>query len=350
MDGVNTEMKIKQVASWSLFAFVGIVLVVCVCAVWPECPKDMPATIASDSFFGFKLGDECEASLWESRRRHGQIGPHGERCDTLRVQGLPAGLDTLTVGYTPKSARLCCLTALKSYEPNVTDAEVMADLVTLYDVVGVAFSNGVVRNPSFDLHNPPCALYASVENASLRLTIRASRRPDAICNWSELHVENEELLEVADRECRELQEEGRDPFVRSEAEKRVGMLLSWGSAIMFVLAGALLPFVLSLVLQGVVCKLKHLHMFVVLSWWDVLAIALVPILWGLLEHVGESKSLSNLIEFPIIGLIWGACYATRTVLVCRANSPKTWRGGLITLVVLSVTTALMSIFFPGLPE
>ena len=80
MDGVNTEMKIKQVASWSLFAFVGIVLVVCVCAVWPERPKDMPAAIASDSFFGFKLGDECEASLWESKGRHGQIGPHGERC------------------------------------------------------------------------------------------------------------------------------------------------------------------------------------------------------------------------------------------------------------------------------
>mgnify|MGYP003292830592 CR=1 FL=1 len=126
--------------------------------------------------------------------------------------------------------------------------------------------------------------------------------------------------------------------------------LSWGIVIVFVLAGAIAPFVLSLVLQGVICRLKHLHMFVVLSWWDVLAIALVPILWGILEHVGESKSLSNLIEFPIIGLIWGACYAIRTVLVCRANPPKTWRGGLITLVVLSVTTALMSIFFPGLPE
>ena len=126
--------------------------------------------------------------------------------------------------------------------------------------------------------------------------------------------------------------------------------LSWGIVIVFVLAGVIVPFALSLVLQGVICRLKHLHMFVVLSWWDVLAIALVPFVWGALEHVGESKSLSNLVEFPMIGLIWGACYVARTVLMYRTRPLKAWRGGLITLVVLSCVTALMSVFFPCLPE
>ena len=104
----------------------------------------LPA-ITPRSYFGYRLGDECGALTKSSLERHGTIGPRGERSLTMDAKGLPAGLDSLTIGYSPKTVRLCCITALKNYDPRVTDTEIVADLETLYGLVKDAFTNEVVR-------------------------------------------------------------------------------------------------------------------------------------------------------------------------------------------------------------
>lgn len=65
--------------------------------------------------------------------------------------------------------------------------------------------------------------------------------------------------------------------------------------------------------------------------------------------VGE-KNLSNLIEFVIIGAVWGLCFAIRTVLIIR-NCLRTRNvGSWISFAVMVATSALLIFCFPRLPE
>jgi len=117
-----------------------------------------------------------------------------------------------------------------------------------------------------------------------------------------------------------------------------------------ILIGAVPLLILCLVVQGVICLIRHRHMSVALFWPDILSIVQAPFVWGCCEGVGSGKSLSNLIEFVIIGAVWGLCFAIRTVLVMR-NRPRARNvGSWITLAVMAATAALMGIFFPSLPE
>lgn len=311
--------------------------------------KTLPV-ITPRSYFGYRLGDEGGASTKSSLERQGTIGPRGERSLTMDAKGLPAGLDSLTIGYSPKTVRLCCITALKNYDPRVTDTEMIADLESLYGLVKDAFTNEVVKCEDFDLHNPTKALYASVDNSNISLEICASRRSDAVCNWIEFDVADKRLIDLADCECRAMLEEGKDLFREREREGVCSMLFGFCflACLTFVVAVPLL--VLVLIVQGMICLIGHRHMVVALSWPDVLSVLLAPVVWACMQPLGETKSLSNLIELPIIGTGWGLCFAVRTFIMMR-HHPLTRRiGSWITFAIMITTATFMGLFFPTLPE
>ena len=130
----------------------------------------------------------------------------------------------------------------------------------------------------------------------------------------------------------------------------IDVILCLAMVAVYMLLGAVLPFVVSLIVQAVVCKIRRMRMRLALSWWDVLTIVLVPFLWDALKWTGGTKSLSNLIEFPIMGLAWGVCYAIRTAFMCRQVPPRAWVAALVSVCILSAVAVIMANFFPALPE
>lgn len=315
-----------------------------------EVEKGTPPAITPRSYFGYQLGGEGDATIKSSLERYGTIGPRGDRRLAREAEGLPVGLDSLTIGYSPKTIRCCCITATKSYGPRVMDKEIFADLEILYGMIKAAFTNEVVKSADFDLHNPPKALYASVENSDISLVIRASRRSDAICNWIEFDVADKRLVEIADNECSALLKEGKDLFRERERNSIRSRLISFGMLAYLVLMGAVPLLVLAVIVQGGICLFRHWHMSVALSWPDILLILLVPLVWGLVQQWGLTKSLSNLIELPIIGAVWGLCFTARMFLIMRHPSLTRRAGSWLTFAVMIAISVLAGLFFPALPE
>ena len=116
------------------------------------------------------------------------------------------------------------------------------------------------------------------------------------------------------------------------------------------LIGAALPLVLSFVVQIVLCRRNKVPFQSALSSPDAFVFLLAPLIWSYAITLADPKGLSNLLEVPLIGSVWGLCVAVRTILVLRNHPCATWFGSWITLVIVTTTTALMGIFFPGLPE
>lgn len=131
-------------------------------------------------------------------------------------------------------------------------------------------------------------------------------------------------------------------------------VFDWLAGIAFLcslfLIGAAIPLVLSLGVQVSVCRAKKIPFHLVFSSPDVLIFLLMPSVWSYAITLGDSKSLSNLVEVPLIGVAWSLCIAARTFFVLRNSSYAIWLGSWITVVLTTVIAALMGVFYPGLPE
>ena len=79
------------------------------------------------------------------------------------------------------------------------------------------FGASVKTNPSFDLHSPPNALYAKVENDSLELRLEASRRKDATMAWLMMSMSDKHLLKEADIEYDRI---SKDESTKEEVTER----------------------------------------------------------------------------------------------------------------------------------
>ena len=116
------------------------------------------------------------------------------------------------------------------------------------------------------------------------------------------------------------------------------------------LIGAAIPLLLSLGVQFSICLAKKIPFQLVFSSPDVLIFLLMPTIWSYAITLGDSKSLSNLIEVPMIGVAWSLCIAVRTYFVMRNRFCAIWLGSWITVTLTTIITALMGAFYPGLPE
>lgn len=116
------------------------------------------------------------------------------------------------------------------------------------------------------------------------------------------------------------------------------------------LIGASIPLLLCLGVQFSVCWAKNIPFQIVFSSPDVLVFLLMPSVWSYAITLGDSKSLSNLIEVPLIGAAWGLCIVVRTFFVLRNRSYAVWLGSWVTVTLTTIITALMGAFYHGLPE
>ena len=116
------------------------------------------------------------------------------------------------------------------------------------------------------------------------------------------------------------------------------------------LIGASIPLLLCLGVQFSVCWAKNIPFQIVFSSPDVLVFLLMPSVWSYAITLGDSKSLSNLIEVPLIGAASGLCIVVRTFFVLRNRSYAVWLGSWVTVTLTTIITALMGAFYHGLPE
>ena len=116
------------------------------------------------------------------------------------------------------------------------------------------------------------------------------------------------------------------------------------------LIGAAIPLVLSLGVQFSVCRMKKIPFQIVFTSPDVLIFLLMPSVWSYAITLGDSKSLSYLIEVPMIGVAWSLCVVVRTFFVLRNRSCAIWLGSWITVALTTIIAALMGVFYPELPE
>ena len=116
------------------------------------------------------------------------------------------------------------------------------------------------------------------------------------------------------------------------------------------LIGAAIPLALGLIISIVICLGKKVPFRLALSSPDVLMLLLVPLVWSSMLAFGSAKGLTNLLEIPLIGAVWGVCADVRTFFALRNRPSAGWAGAWVTLVIVMGLAALMGAFFPGLSE
>lgn len=120
--------------------------------------------------------------------------------------------------------------------------------------------------------------------------------------------------------------------------------------IVLSLVGCLPIFLLVRLGFAIVWRVRDLHPPRVLAWSDAAALVLFPFVWSALEHVGEPKSLANLVELIYIGWFCCLCVGIRYFLATRNPARRPGAGGFATLAAVLLAAAGFAVFFPCLPE
>lgn len=275
-------------------------------------------------------------------------GPCGEEYIIKRIKDSQFGFDSLHLGFTMESQQLCNIELCRNFDYATGDSDMITVVSNVYLWVKSNFGDAVKLNSKFNLHSPPSALYASVENNSFKLQVEASHRQGPC--WVMISLHDKYLENIASAEYDRII---CDDAVKSSVKRRkqVGV---WFLPLMYALPFYLifcLPIVLIMMMIYVlVMKIRKQKLLRVIHWIDPITLLVAPYVWGSLEHIGQSKSLSNICEFAIIGWIWCICMAVRYV--CAVMGIRAWRHlyGYITFVIVALSTIMLAILFPSLPE
>lgn len=275
-------------------------------------------------------------------------GPHGEEFIMRDIKERRFGFDSLHLGFTMESQRLCSIGLCRNFDSAARDSDMMGIVSNVYSWVKASFGEAVKLNPMFNLHSPPNALYASVENDSFKLRVEASRRQGPC--WVMISLHNKRLEDEASTEYNRL---SRDESFMADVErrKRVGVRFAPLFYALFFYLVFCLPLALALMIAYVlVMKAKKQKPLRIIHWIDPIALLVAPYVWGIFEHIGQPKSLSNLCEFAIIGWIWCLCMAVRYVR--SAIGIKTYERlyGYVTFFVVISSAMMLAMLFPTLPE
>lgn len=306
--------------------------------------------IAPDGICGLRFGKTAEGMLGKPFFPSLDPGPHGEQFIFRDIKDPRFGFDSLHLGFTMESQRLCNLSLVRNFDYAESDDTMLGMASNVYDWIVASFGEAVVSNARFDLHSPSHALYASMETDAIELKLKASRRHDVPMAWLMLTMLDKRLVEEASAEYRRL---SSDETVKAEVESRkmrFRWLLPLLYAVPLYLVCCLPVFLLILAAYLIVMKLRKQRPIRALLLCDPLSLVLSPYIWACLEGVGQTKSLSNIIEFAIIGWTWCLILAVRYILSAMGNRRYERFYGIATLVILLTVSALLSVFCPAFPE
>lgn len=306
--------------------------------------------IAADGILGFRFGRTAEAMLGKPLTPSLDPGPHGEQSIRKDIKEPRFGFDSLHLGFTMESQRLCSLSLVRSFSYSEKDAAMLGMASNVCAWLVASFGATVKQNAEFDLRSPPHALYASLETDALELKLEASRRPDVSMAWLSLRMLDKRLANEASAEYARL---SCDEAVRAEVEGHRRRLL-WFAPLLYAMllyAVCCLPvFLVLLVAYLIVMKVRRRRPILAFGWFDPLALVLSPYVWACLEGVGQPKSLANIVEFAVIGWTWCLCLAVRYALSAAGNRRFERFYGSATLLLVFSAAAFLAAFFPTLPE
>lgn len=275
-------------------------------------------------------------------------GPHGEEFIIKDINDPRFGFGSLHLGFTMESQRLCNIGLYRNFDYAASDSDMLVMVSNVYLWAKSSFGDAVKLNPVFDLHSPPNALYASVENNMFKLRVEASHRQGPC--WVMISLHNKRLEDEASMEYSRISDED---VVRSDVErcKQVGACLAPLSyALPLYLIFCLPVFLVLMAVYIVVMKVRKQKPLRIIHWTDPITLLGAPYVWGFLEHVGQSKSLSNICEFAIIGWVWCLCMAARYVRSSIGIRTHEHIYGYITFAIVMLSAIMSAIFFPALPE
>ena len=275
-------------------------------------------------------------------------GPHGEEFVVKNIKDLRFGFDSLHLGFTMESQRLCNIGLCRSFDYAASDSDMIGMVSNVYSWVKSSFGDAVKLNPTFDLHSPPNALYASVENDLFKLRVEASHRQGPC--WVMISLHDKNLEDEASVEYNRIL---HNDAVRADVERRKQISawfapLSW--ALLFYLIFCLPVILVLMIVYVIVMKAKKQKPLQIIHWIDPVALLVAPYVWGLFEHVGQPKSLSNICEFAIIGWIWCLCMTVRYVRSAIGIRTYERLYGYITFAIVMLSAMMLAILFPTLPE
>ena len=95
------------------------------------------------------------------------------------------------------------------------------------------------------------------------------------------------------------------------------------------------------------CMSRKRKVACIFHWLDLLMPFMSTALWCHFQsHSFYTKSMGNLAEIGIIGLVWGGLFLIRSILILKNQNVPIWKFAVITCIV----TMLLALFAPTFPE
>ena len=309
---------------------------------------DLSMSLSTNGFSFYRFGNTAKSVLGKTFSPSLVPRAHGEEFILKGIRDRRFGFEYLHLGFTMESQRLCNIGLCRNFNYDSSDSDMLGVVSNVHLWVKSSFGDDVKLNPSFDLHSPPNALFSSVEKGSFRLQLKASHRTGPC--WVMLSLSNSYLEEEASVEYDRL---SKNETIRAEVERRK-KAGAWLTPLYYALPLYLIfciPFFLVLMaIYIMVMKARKQEPLRIIHWLDPVTLLVAPYAWGFFEHVGQSKSLSNLCEFVIIGWIWCFCMVVRYVRSVIGLEAYQRKYGYITFVIVILSAIMLAILFPTLPE
>ena len=119
-----------------------------------------------------------------------------------------------------------------------------------------------------------------------------------------------------------------------------------GFSLLFIFPAAAIMLVVFLI-SACYCLFTKRKVLFTFHWFDALVPFVTTALWCRFQSYSPFvKSLGNLAEISIIGLIWGGMFLVRSVLALKGKGIPIWK---YVIVECAITVAL-AIFTPTFPE
>ena len=347
-NGLVISMQRSNVMS-SIVLFAMAMLGTCACPGFAR-SIDLSMSISTNGFSTYRFGDAAESVLGKPFSPSLVPGSNGEEFLMKDIEDSRFGFDSLHLGFTMESQRLCKLGLCRNFDYAVADTEIYGMLTNVFLWIRATFGDSVKVNPSFDLHSPSHALHAKVETGSLELRLEASRRHDVTMAWLMMSMIDKRLVEEASVEYDRI---SKDEAVKAEVAKRKNRA-AWLAPLSFatpLYVVCCLPiFLVMMIVYVITMRMRKMKPLRILHWTDPFALLFAPYVWAFLEHVGQAKSLSNIVEFAVIGWAWCLCMAVRYMMSIMGRKKHERYFGYVTFVAVMLFAALMATLFPALSE
>ena len=296
------------------------------------------------------LGDKAEIIIGKPFKPSLVPGPNGEEFIMKSIKDPRFGFDSLHLGFTMESQRLCSLGFCRNFDYSTSDQEIYNVLTNVFEWVNATFQDSMERNKSFDLRTPSQSLYAKVDTEMLELVIEASKRNDVPMAWLMMSMKDKQLIREASIEFDRV---SNNPAIKADVKRRkdaASLFAPLAFAIPMYTICCIPLFLVLVVIYIIIMKKQKKKICHILHWTDLCALLVAPYTWAFFEHIGQPKSLSNIFEFAIIGWIWCGCLTTRYILTIINRITYRRYYGYVTFCIVIIFSILMSICFPTLPE